>query len=186
MTLSFSLATFCWPNPLLALSFLSSASCAHPSHQGLWWTECSCSGESSLPGLLIISLCSVLYCADAIAVAIDVPFNQQWKVIKPTKKIVKTKPSSNRWNLRQAFQNYWSLYFFQITEEIFLYVSARWFSCMQYCFQVSVTNCFCARSGSYVRVMLDPINPLFVHLSCPLSERLWCVWSKILHQCSLV
>ena len=26
---------------------------AHPSQEGLWWTEGSCSGEASLPGLLI-------------------------------------------------------------------------------------------------------------------------------------
>jgi len=31
----------------------SSASRAHPSQEGLWWTEGSCSGEASLPGLPI-------------------------------------------------------------------------------------------------------------------------------------
>jgi len=50
---SLSLATFCWPNPLFALSFLFSASCAHQSQERLWWTEGSCSGEASWPWLLI-------------------------------------------------------------------------------------------------------------------------------------
>ena len=50
---SLFLATFCWPNPLSTFSFLSSASCAHPPQEGLWWTEDSCSGEASLLGLLI-------------------------------------------------------------------------------------------------------------------------------------
>jgi len=43
MTLRLFLAKLCWPNPLFALSFLSSASCAHPSQEGFWWTEGSCS-----------------------------------------------------------------------------------------------------------------------------------------------
>jgi len=38
MTFSLPFSTFCRPNSSLRIQF-SSASCAHPSQDGLWWTE---------------------------------------------------------------------------------------------------------------------------------------------------
>ena len=52
MTLNLSFATF-FSNKLTCRIPLSSAPRAHPSQKGLWWTEGSCRGEASLPGLRI-------------------------------------------------------------------------------------------------------------------------------------
>jgi len=49
MTLKLFLATFCERNSLHIL--FSSASHAHLSQEGLWWTEGSCSGVSIITGL---------------------------------------------------------------------------------------------------------------------------------------
>jgi len=51
MTLGLSLATL-FSTKLSFHILFSLASRAHPSHEGLWWTEGSCS-EASLPGLRI-------------------------------------------------------------------------------------------------------------------------------------
>jgi len=50
MTLSLSLAKF-FSTKLPFYILFSSASRAHPSQDELWWTEGSCSGKASSPGL---------------------------------------------------------------------------------------------------------------------------------------
>jgi len=53
MTLSHSLATFFSTKLSLHYILFSITCTTYLSQKGLWWTETSCSGEASLPGLRI-------------------------------------------------------------------------------------------------------------------------------------